>query len=228
MKKSTLFYVKHFMLLSGIFFFSNYCYCQGAISLIDKKIDYILPLDSTLLRSFRQSQGYNNLTEQEKEVAYYLNFARRNPKFFLEKVINVFIDNHPEIKSGNTSSLQKTFQQLSALPTIFPDSTLSFIARSHATDLRIHNTISHQSSDGRKFSDRVGAYVKGCASECIHATQKFNALEAVLSLLFDFNVPDLGHRKIILDPRFTKGGFGLSSNKAQGRNSIVVIDFSCE
>lgn len=229
MNKNILFHVKPFFWF-GYFFFSFYfSYGQGAIDIADRKIDYTLPADSSLIRSLRQSTCFNNtLTEVEQDVVYYLNFARRNPKIFLEKAINVFINNHPEIKSSYTSSLQKTFQQLSPLPTIFPDSMLSVIARAHATDLRIHNIMSHQSSDGKSFSDRVAGYAKGCASECIHATQKFNAIEAILSLLFDFNVPDLGHRKIILDPRLTKGGFGISFNKAQGTNSFVVIDFSCQ
>ena len=192
----------------------------------DISVIYALPEDTALKAVLSQSSGYIHLSVQEKEVAYYLNYARKSPAVFLNKAINVFLTYHPETKSTYTKSLQKQFETLSPMPIVLPDAVLSGVSKLHAIDLSTHNVISHQSTNGTSFQQRVQPYVKGCGSESIHAAQKFNSLEAVLSLLFDFNVPDLGHRKSLLDTRFHKGGFGVSINPKG--NSIAVIDFSCE
>ena len=206
--------------------FSIIVNAQGYVLMKDIVVNYPLPEDARLKKVLSECEGYKALTNQEKEIAYYLNYARQSPEVFLYKAINVFLQSHPEVKSSYTKSLQKTFEGLAPLPIIFPDAAFSVVARTHATDLSSHNVVSHNSTDGRTFKDRAQALVKGCASESIHATPKFHALEAVLSLLFDFNVPDLGHRKSLLDARYHRGGYGVSVN-SRG-NSIVVIDFSCE
>lgn len=224
--KTLKFHVEHLILLCCICLFSVTANAQGYISMKDIVVNYSLPEDANLRKTLNESEGYKALSSQEKEIAYYLNYARQNPEVFLQKAINVFLQSHPEVKSSYTKSLQKTFEGLSPSPIIFPDAAFSVVARSHATDLSSHNVVSHNSTDGRTFKDRAQSYVKGCGSESIHATPKFNALEAVLSLLFDFNVPDLGHRKSLLDIRFHRGGYGVSVNPKG--NSIVVIDFSCQ
>ncbi len=218
--------MKHIILLLSIGLFSISSNAQGYISMKDIAVNYSLPEDAKLKKILSESEGYKALSNQEKEIAYYLNYARQNPEVFLLKAINVFLQSHPEVKSSYTKSLQKTFEGLPPSPIIFPDASFSVVARSHATDLSSHNTVSHNSTDGRTFKDRAQSLVKGCGSESIHATPKFHALEALLSLLFDFNVPDLGHRKSLLNPRYHRGGYGVSVNPKG--NSIVVIDFSCE
>ena len=222
---SLMFPVKR-LLFSMFLLISFEGFSQGSISMRDIIISYPLPEDAELRKRLNDLPGYRALSIQEKDVAYYLNYARRNPPVFLEKAINVFLINHPEVKSTYTSSLQKTFTCLSELPIIIPDVSISKVSRLHAKDLSTNNTLSHESTDGRTFQERMQPYVKGCGSESIHASSKFNALESILSLLFDFNVPDLGHRKSLLDPRFHKGGYGVSIN-AKG-NAVLVIDFSCQ
>lgn len=209
-----------------LLFFCFHCIAQGSIRMEDKIIAYNLPEDSALRNMLNQTSDYKKLLVNDQQVAYYLNFARRNPKVFLDKAINVFVEGHPEVRSGYIGSLQKEFKVLQPLSFISPDYAISQVALAHATDLRSHNTISHQSTNGKSFQERVGVVVKGCGSESIHAGMRFNALEAVLSLLFDFNVPDLGHRKSLLDRRFTRAGFG--SSVVPNKFSVLVIDFSCQ
>lgn len=219
-----LFHVKHTLLL--LFFFNVVAKSQGYIRMEDKTIIYNIPEDSALRRMLAQSNDYTKLSVYDQQVVYYLNYARKNPQIFLDKAINVFIANHPEIKSGYITSLQTTYKTLQPLCIIYPDYVISKVSMAHAVDLRIHNIISHNSTDGRTFQERVGSLIKECASENIHATMRYNPLEAILSLLFDFNVPDLGHRKSLLDKRFTRGGFG--SSVVQNQYSVLVIDFSCK
>ncbi len=225
MKHLIHFHVKQILtclfLLYGVYSFS-----QGSITMEDKIINYNIPEDTTLRRVLSESDSYKKLSPNDQQVAYYLNYARRNPKIFLDKAINVFVANHPEVKSSYIGSLQSTFKTLQSLNYIQPDYTISQVALAHANDLRSHNTISHQSSNGRSFQDRVTKVVKGCASESIHASMRYNPLEAVLGLLFDFNVPDLGHRKALLNTNFTRAGFG--SSVVPDKYSVLVIDFSCQ
>jgi hypothetical protein len=192
----------------------------------DVVVNYNLPTDTALQRILSQNVDYNKLNNSDQQVAYYLNLARRNPKIFLDKAINVFVAGHPEVKSSYIGSLQSTFKSLQPLEIILPDAAISKISASHAADLRSHNTISHTSSNGISFQDRLSGVLKGCGSEAIHASYRYNPLEAVLMLLFDFNVPDLGHRKALLNTRFTKAGYGSSIKP--NAFSVLVMDFSCQ
>lgn len=219
------FHVKTFILFLslGIGFIAK---SQGTIRMEDKVISYSLPADTGLQRILGQSADYKKLNDSDKQVAYYLNYARRNPQLFLERAINVFANNHPEVKSSYVGSLQSLFKTLQPLEVIMPDARISSISMSHAVDLQTHKTISHNSSDGRSFQDRVSSVIKMCGSEAIHASQRYTPLEAVLGLLFDFNVPDLGHRKALLNAKFAKAGFG--SAIVLNGYSVLVIDFSCQ
>ncbi len=221
----TFFHVKTlilFLLLGTAFVATS----QGTIRMEDKVISYSLPADTALQRILGQNADYKKLSDADKQVAYYLNYARRNPQLFLDKAINVFANNHPEVKSSYVGSLQSLFKTLQPLDVIVPDAKISTVSMSHAVDLQTHKTISHTSSDGRSFQDRVSSVVKMCASEAIHASQRYTPLEAVLGLLFDFNVPDLGHRKALLNPKFARAGFG--SAIVSNGYSVLVIDFSCQ
>ena len=220
-----VFHVKLFISLLALGI-ANVAKSQGSIRMEDKVISYSLPADTGLQRIMGQSTDYKKLSDADKQVAYYLNYARRNPQVFLEKAINIFVSNHPEVKSSYIGTLQSQFKTLQPLPVVMPDYAISVIAMSHATDLQTHKAMSHTSSDGRSFQDRLGGVLKVCGSEAIHASQRYTPLEAVLGLLFDFNVPDLGHRKALLNPKFAKAGFG--SAIVSNGYSVLVIDFSCQ
>lgn len=219
-----MFHVKHIMVFVAITSIGK-ARTQGSISMATKVINYSLPEDVNLRKTLYTANGYNALSRDEQDVLYYLDYARKNPAIFLEKAINVFIAGHPEISSSYIRSLQDMFNSLSSRGIILPDSIISIVSRSHAKDLESHQLISHNSFNGLSFQQRVGPYLKNCGSEAIHASPRFTPLEAILMLLFDFNVSDLGHRKALLSLNFTKAGFGvIISSKG---NSFLVIDFSC-
>lgn len=225
---NTMFHVKQFTGLLSIFLCLNQAQLkgQGSISMSDKIINYNLPEDAGLRKVISATQGFNTLSKDEQEVVYYMDYARKNPSIFLDRAINAFLNGHPEVKSSYTKSLQKLFEGLAPLQLIYVDTTIGHISEAHAKDLQVHNVISHTSTNGTSFKDRMSGVLKGCGSEAIHASPRFTALEAVLMLLFDFNVPDLGHRKSLLNINFTKAGFGVASGNHG--NTILVIDFSCQ
>lgn len=199
---------------------------QGTIQMADRVITYNLPIDKALQQTLQNTPDYQKLSGNDQQVLYYLNYARKNPDVFLKNAINVFVAGHPEIKSSYIGSLQKTFAALNPLGVILPDAKISAVAMNHANDLRQHQSISHNSSNGQTFQQRLKGYLNGCGSECIHATMRYNPIEVVLGLLFDFNVSDLGHRKALLNPQFTKAGVG--SSVVTNNFSVAVMDFSCQ
>lgn len=221
-----MFHVKQILLFIFFILIFQFCNAQGSITLTDKAINYQLPQDITLQKVLSGNKDFIKLSKEEQELVYYLNYVRKKPSIFLDKVVNLFLSYHPELVSSYSKSLQSTLANQVPLNVIMPDSALSIVSRNHANDLRIHNVISHQSSNGKSFQERTAPFIKVCGSECIHAAQSYNSLEAIMFLLFDFNVSNLGHRKTILDPRFTRGGFGVSL-ASQG-TSMAVMDFSCQ
>jgi hypothetical protein len=220
-----MFHVKHILLFITFFYIGN-IKAQGSISMSTNVITYNLPEDIGLRKTLASSNGYNSLSKDEQEVLYYLDYARKNPSIFLDRAINVFVTGHPEVNSSYIKTLQVLFTTLPTRNIILPDSIISRVSKSHAHDLESHQLISHNSSNGITFQQRVGPYLKNCGSEAIHASPRFTPLEAVLMLLFDFNVSDLGHRKALLNVNFTKAGLGVAISKQS--NSILVIDFSCQ
>jgi hypothetical protein len=220
-----MFHVKHILVLATFLYFGS-VKAQGSISMSTNVVNYNLPEDIGLRKTLSAAPNFNTLSKDEKDVLYYLDYARKNPSIFLDRAINVFIAGHPEINSSYIKSLQELFKTLPQRDIILPDSLLGTVSKSHARDLESHQTISHTSSNGTTFQQRVGPYLKNCGSEAIHASPRFTPLEAILMLLFDFNVPDMGHRKALLNVNFTKAGFGVAlSSKG---NSILVMDFSCQ
>lgn len=222
---SSLFHVKQLFLFFALTI-SIISMAQGSISMSDRSVPYHLAPDTALKNRLAVLPGFKSLSEGEQQVAYYLNYARMHPQLFLDNAINIFLQYHPEVKSNYTTSLQKLFSDITPLHFVSADLTLSRVARLHAEDLRDHHILSHNSSNGRSFQERVQPFVKGCGSECIHAGKKFLPIESVLSLLFDFNVPDLGHRKSMLNPDFTRAGFGIAPDPVG--NTVLVVDFSCK
>ncbi len=223
-----MFHVKHLLVLIFALAFAvgGKLKAQGSISMSTNVVTYSLPEDIGLRKTLSMANSYNKLSKEEQDALYYLDYARKNPDIFLERAINVFVAGHPEINSSYIKSLQELFKSLPVRSIIFPDSALNHVSKAHAKDLETHQLISHNSSNGTSFQQRVGPYIKNCGSEAIHASPRYTSLEAILMLLFDFNVPDMGHRKALLNVNFSKAGVGVAlSNKG---NSILVIDFSCQ
>jgi uncharacterized protein YkwD len=111
---------------------------------------------------------------------------------------------------------------------IEPSGFLSKETRDHAKDLaNKQKTISHSSSDGRSFQQRMNdAGVSKCAGENILEGKK-DALKAIIMLLIDQGVPDKGHRKALFNPEFNLMACSIMPKK-NSENFIQVQLFSCK
>jgi len=181
----------------------------------------------------------NYLTNEEKNTLLYMNLIRIDgEKFyytFLEDYINNYNEkvkkyrNYNELKISRSNSyytsLLKHVKGIKNLPMFYPDEKLSYISRSHATDLNRNNLDTHESSNGESFATRVSKQFPGKAmSENIDFGYS-NSLDIVCHLLLDCGVPSLGHRFNLLDQKYKLNTVGISIQAHPSYTWCAVIDF---
>jgi uncharacterized protein YkwD len=83
----------------------------------------------------------------------------------------------------------------------------------------------HDSSDGSKLADRLKKWgsVEGWYGENI-SYGKDNALDVILALMIDDNVPSRGHRTNIMNPNFKVCGVFTGQHKTW--QTAAVMDFA--
>jgi Cysteine-rich secretory protein family len=221
-----MFHVKHIFPVL-IFLLSFSAKGQGTISLEDKSFSYdqkrVARVDDFLST---HNSVMKSLSQNEQEVYYWVNVLRADPELFLKNYVLPFLNQFPEAKGSSASSLIADLKAQSELPLMAPKENLLKASRIHAVDLSKQNRISHSSSDGRSFRQRMeAAGVTTCAGENI-LEGKSDALKAVILLLIDEGVPDKGHRKSLLNSRFNLMGCSFVPKK-DGQSYVLVQVFSC-
>lgn len=179
------------------------------------------------------------LTGEEKDIVIYMNLVRIDGERFFNTFLQDFIDeynekmkqysNYETLKiSRNNSyylSLQRDLKNIRLLPVFWPDEALSWVAKQHAKDLGKNNFAAHNSSDGRTAKDRIAKmYPKKSSGENI-AFGFSSGLGNVCLLLIDKGVPDLGHRKMILNTSSQLNTVGVSIQPHKTYRYCAVIDF---
>jgi uncharacterized protein YkwD len=147
------------------------------------------------------------LTSVEKQVYYYLNLVRMDPKLFADTFLKDLKNSDDEYES----SLYIELQTLKPLPVLMPDRQLFESARCHAEESGKRGFVGHERFKCEE--DFMG--------ECIYYGES-DALDIVTELLVDKGVKSLGHRKIMLD-NFTRLGVSIQPHKTYGEN--CVMDF---
>ena len=221
-----MFHVKKLVLII-VSFYSIQVYSQGVLTLQDKPFEFRHTYDTALLRQLEVNNFYKGLSLNEKDLFYWTNYFRQNPKRFYEQVIQEFLKQFPEAKSTYSRSLEVDIRKAQAsLPLFIPDNGLLKTSKEHAKDLiRRGNVISHNSSSGKSFSQRLqdaGKY--NCGAENVYVGSN-KALESLITLLIDNGVPDKGHRMNLLDSRY--GRMGVSFQTAGSGTGLLVQDFAC-
>jgi len=179
------------------------------------------------------------LTGEEKDIVIYMNLARMDGERFFNTFLQDFIDDYNEkmqqysnynrLKISRTDSyylsLQRDIKNIRLLPVFWPDEALSWVAKQHAKDLNKNNFAAHNSSDGRTVKDRIGKmYPKKSSGENL-AFGFSSGLGNVCLLLLDKGVPDLGHRKMILNTPYQLNTVGVSIQPHKTYRYCAVIDF---
>ena len=179
------------------------------------------------------------LTGEEKDIVIYMNLARMDGEKFFNTYFQDFIETHNkqmlkysnynEMKVSRTSSYYKSLERdlkaVKSLPMLWPDEALSWVAKQHAKDMNKYNYAAHKSKDGRTVTDRIGKMYPNRSQGENLAFGFSTGLGNVCMLLLDRGVPDLGHRKIILNTSLKFNYVGVSIQPHQGYRYCSVVDF---
>jgi uncharacterized protein YkwD len=176
------------------------------------------------IRSFPETKS---LTADEFDWFYWTNYSRTQPRNFYDSVVAPVLKTFPNLQSSYSSSLRRDLYQAEPLEMIRPNRQLAKVAQGHANNLRESRSgPSHSSPSGETFQARMtAANVKNCAGENI----SFGPSNTVLALVFlyiDEGLPEVGHRKSLLNPSYKQMGIGISTYP--NNNYMVVQDFSCD
>lgn len=140
------------------------------------------------------------MNEEEKKVIYILNLARTNPALFCKSVVKKYATESDDARLDNSTylnSLIKEMNKLDPLNLLQPDPDCYKSANCHAVISGNTGYIGHTRS-GTCLAKRY--YNGEC---CDYGHDK--ALDIVMSLLIDYDVPSLGHRMICFSPYLVIG-----------------------
>jgi hypothetical protein len=159
------------------------------------------------------------LSKEERQIIYLINIVRRHPQLFLQQVVEQWptYKDRPGFETNNYyRSLCDDLEKQQPMPLLQPDSLLWVSARCHAV------------SSGRSGYTGHDRQTASCAQkekfegECCNYGSS-TALEVVMELLIDEDVPSLGHRKILLRG-FNRIGVSMQPHSTYRFNT--VLDFA--
>lgn len=158
------------------------------------------------------------MTETERQVIHILNLVRMNPVLFERTVLKQYPEYKRNAKLKESvyyKSLSVTLAKMNALPILLPNESCFESARCHAETSGRKAYVGHDrlTEDCKKATFFTGECISYGYSE---------ALDIVMALLIDENVPTLGHRINFL------GNFksiGVSIQPHQSYRYNAVIDF---
>ena len=165
------------------------------------------------------------LSAIEKEAIYYINLARSHPTEFADSMVRPYLITYPEFKRSYGESLVGTLKAMKAVSMMPADQRLNGIAILHTRDIARQNSISHIGSNGKSPGDRLQEAGFTCGAECVHMSSFGNAAEMILSLLIDYGIKDLGHRKALLNPANNKIGVGVVEKSGL---FYLVVNMACD
>ncbi len=191
-----------------------------------KKIPEPVSRDSAVDAWNITQPGYRQLPQRSKELLYWTNLARHNPKYFWDSVLVPLLRAFPKLNKTEAKSLELDLKRAGQLPMFSLNTILIRTAQAHATDIGSKKaTLGHNSSTGVDFGTRMRlAGIRRCANENI-ALSSQNVLLSVALLYLDINLPALSHRKTLLDPNLREIGVGSA---LYGQDQYFLVqDFAC-
>lgn len=138
----------------------------------------------------------------------------RGELLFQEKEISIIVQELFELINEERKDL--------GLLTLQFSQDLSFLAREHSKDMALRGKISHSSTSGQSYRDRIieaGLYFSAIGENV--AFSKRPRVDLIHETLMD----SAGHRKNILDPDFDQVGIGVVFGKNKNKGYYITQDF---
>jgi hypothetical protein len=218
-------------LIVFLFVFFSLATIQGQQSsrvvLKDIPFEPNIPIKEDLLKKLEETSLYNSSTKAAQRFIYWTNFARLYPKEFKDLALLPFLSLQPSLNGKYANSLMRDLDKIEPLPFLEPETLLTRAAQLHAEDIvQNKGRVSHQSSDGSSFGDRMKKVgYKYCSGENISLGNDSDGLSSLLLLYLDINLPDLGHRKNLFNPAYTK--MGVSVKQLPNNQYLIVQELGC-
>lgn len=189
---------------------------EGGVKQSLEEMENALGWDSRLLSEVMR---VDFMSDDEKNILYYLNKLRSNPSLFGHLYLT-----HRKLKSSSDQECFDFLQTLTPISLLRPSMDLYRAAKMHATDMAMNNMTGHLSSNGKNLKDRlegVNIDINKIGENCSYGIS--NPLAIVLELLVD-ETDSKGHRRNLLDANFQLVGISLEKHPYWGIS--CVQDFS--
>ena len=173
--------------------------------------------DSVTIAKSNTAVKADYLTAEEKLVILITNLARTNGALFSETFLSTYMEG--EQNNKYTRSLFRELKNIKDLQPLYPEKDLFEAAKGHAIKSGKNGQVGHQGFDAR-FKPLMKKY-NSVGENCAYGYDI--AIDIVLQLLIDKDVPDLGHRINMLDSKFNSVGVSIQPHKGYRYN--CVIDF---
>ncbi|MFZ9660375.1 MAG: CAP domain-containing protein [Chitinophagaceae bacterium] len=220
-----MFHVKHIIFCSVLIIQGSLCQSQAYFTIEDKPFMYDATIQTQVQSWLDRFQDYKLLNEEQRQMIYWVNVLRSNPKRFQQVYIDSFLRQYPKLNLPEAKTLKNILFDLDPLPLLAPSLQYSRISQKQADHLQSELVISHNDHRGHDFPERMRMEGVQCAAENI-ASVKGNALVAVIVLLLDINLPGAGHRVNLLSQKYQSLGVGVAQS---GLNENIIYSqlFSC-
>jgi hypothetical protein len=171
---------------------------------------------ATVIRA-NTAEKADYLTSEEKLVILFTNLARTDGLLFSETFLDFYLEGTEKTKY--TKSLYKDLKTVKNLPLFLSENDLFKAAEGHAIKSGKNGQVGHQGFDAR-FKPLMQKY-NGVAENCSYGYEK--AIDIVIQLLIDEDIPSLGHRVNMLNPEYNSIGVSIREHKKYRIN--CVMDF---
>jgi hypothetical protein len=169
--------------------------------------------------------GY--LTKEEKAVVFFINLVRVNPKLFAQTYLISYLDSAPIKKSEYIESLMKELKNMQPMDVIEPQYDLYEVAKKHATEMGMHGKTGHISLSGESYETRAKNLSKRYQKAQENCQYGYSdALSIVIDLLIDEDIPDLSHRKSLLNKEVKYIGASIKKHKIYRYNCVIEMGYT--
>ncbi len=169
--------------------------------------------DSVLAKA-NTARSVSYLSEEEKEVIYYMNLCRMNPELFGKTYLKNYLSENKIKKDKYVKGLLSYLEGKEDMPVLKPSKDLTEAAEAHAKDMGNTGRTGHNSSNGTSFADRMNVFSEvysGINENCNYGME--DGRDIVMDLLIDREVSNAGHRKNILDSEMRFVGVAIEPHK---------------
>lgn len=196
-------------------------FCLASIQAADHQ-KYLSYFNAQTILQANTATNTSDISLEEKESILWTNLARLEPQNFYKMLIHyVQTNQHLSLSNPYVQSLLLDLKNQAVLTPLYPTPLLNKNASTHALYSQKTKNMGHENFENRAriaFNNNYKSY----GENCVYGIT--DALDAVISLLIDDGVKDLGHRKIILSQQFNLIGVSMKPFYSN-RQKVLVQQF---